>query len=187
MIRNSKESWGWPARAMHWIVAAMVLGLYGHGLWMEDLAGTQHAFQIWLHAAVGITLLLIAAAGFVWWLVNTVPAEPPNLPVWQRHAARLAHWTLYALIFAVTLSGWALAGTLRAPVEIDLFGFVSVPQLLSPGSGYHGLLEETHEVLANGLIVLAGMHVAAALYHHFVRRDAVLWRMLGSRPDRHAG
>lgn len=182
MIRNTSESWGWPARAFHWIIAVMVLGLFAHGLWMEDIPDDAAHFQIWLHSAVGISLLAIAAAAFVWWLVNRVPAEPAETPAWQSGAAHLTHWTLYALIFGVTLSGWALTGTLRAPVEIDMFGFISVPQLLAPGSGYHELFEEAHEVLANVLIALVAVHVAAALYHHYILRDAVLWRMLGRKP-----
>jgi cytochrome b561 len=79
----------------------------------------------------------------------------------------------------VTITGWALAGTLREPVGIDLFGFIGVPQLVAPGSADHELFEEAHEVLSNVLIALVVVHVAAALYHHFVLRDGVLRRMLG--------
>jgi cytochrome b561 len=186
MIRNSNESWGWPTRALHWIVAALVLGLFAQGLWMEDLPRAQRVLQTWLHAAFGISLLFVSALAFVWWLVNPAPAEPPAMPAWQRHAARLAHWALYGLIFAVTVTGWALTGTMREPVAIELIGLIPVPQLLGPGSGYHGMLEETHEVLANALIALAAVHVAAALYHHFVRRDGVLLRMLGAKPKHDA-
>jgi cytochrome b561 len=182
MIRNTRETWGWPARALHWIVAVMVLGLYAHGLWMEDLAPDQERFQLWLHAAVGITLLLLVGAGFVWWLLNRVPEPSADTPAWQHRAASMTHWALYALMFGTILAGWALTGSLREPVAIELFGFIGVPQLLAPGSGAHEFLEEAHEILANVLIVLVGLHVAAALYHHLVLRDPVLWRMLGRKP-----
>ncbi len=187
MIRNTRESWGWPARAFHWIVAVLVLGLFAQGLWLEDLGSDQRLFQTWLHSAVGISLLVIAAAGFLWWLANAVPAESAATPNWQHHAARLAHWALYALIFAATLAGWALVGAMRKPVGIDLFGFISVPQLVGPGSGSHELLEEAHELAAYALIALVVVHVAAALYHHFVLRDAVLLRMLGRKPKPESG
>jgi cytochrome b561 len=182
MIRNTIEGWGWPARALHWIVAAMVLGLFAHGLWLEDLPDDAAHFQVWLHSAVGISLLAIAALAFVWWLVNAVPVEPTATPEWQRRAARIAYWVLYALIFGVTITGWALTGSMREPVGIDLFGFIGVPQLVAPGSASHEFFEEAHEILANVLIALVAVHVAAALYHHFVLRDGVLWRMLGSKP-----
>ncbi len=182
MIRNSKEAWGWPTRALHWVVAFMVLGLFAHGLWLEELPHDSAGFQLWLHAAVGISLLALAAAAFVWWLVNPVPVDPAGTPRMQALAAHGAHWGLYALIFAVTLTGWALTGTLRSPVSVDLFGLFPVPQLTSAGSASHGLLEEAHEVLANVLIALAALHVVAALYHHYVKRDGVLLRMLGRAP-----
>jgi cytochrome b561 len=65
-----------------------------------------------------------------------------------------------------------------------MFGFIGLPQLTAPGSSAHELYEEAHELFAYALIVLVAVHVAAALYHHFVLRDAVLWRMLGSKPQR---
>jgi cytochrome b561 len=182
MIRNSKEGWGWPTRALHWIVAALVLALFAHGLWLEEIPDDASQSQVWLHSAAGVSLLAIAAVAFLWWLVNPVPAEPTATPRWQGLAAHSAHWGLYALIFAVTLSGWALTGTLRTPVSVDLFAAFPVPQLASPGSGSHGLLEEAHEILANVLIALVVVHVAAALYHHVVLRDGVLLRMLGREP-----
>jgi len=160
----------------------MVLGLFAQGLWMEDLAREQRTYQTWLQAAFGVSLLAIAAAGFVWWLVNAVPADPAGTPEWQRRAARLAHWALYALIFGVAITGWALTGTMREPVAIALFGLIEAPQLVGPDSGTHGLFEELHEVLANVLIALVAVHAAAALYHHFVLRDGVLRRMLGRQP-----
>jgi len=186
MIRNTSESWGWPTRALHWIVAALVIGLFVHGLWMEDLGRDARAFNIWLHCAVGISLLAIAAAAFVWWRLNAVPAEPQGTPAWQSRAARFAHWGLYALIFAATIAGWALTGSMRDPVAIQLFGFIDVPQLMGPGSGGHELFEELHELAAYLLIALAGVHATAALYHHFVLRDTVLLRMLGRKP-KHKG
>jgi len=184
MIGNSSESWGWPARTFHWIVAAMVLALFVHGLWLEDIPDDAATFQIWLHSAVGISLLAIAVAAFLWWLVNARPTEPAATPAWQRRAARIAHWALYALIFGATITGWALTGSMREPVGIDLFGFIGVPQLVAPGSGDHEFFEEAHEILANVLIALVAVHVAAALYHHFILRDGVLRRMLSGPPNK---
>jgi cytochrome b561 len=105
MIRNTGESWGWPARVLHWIVAAMALGLFAHGLWMEDLPRDQRGFQTWLHVAVGATLLAFVVVGFVWWLLNAAPRDPARTPVWQRRAAQVVHWVLYALIFATLVAG----------------------------------------------------------------------------------
>jgi cytochrome b561 len=182
MLRNSNDSWGWPARAFHWIVAALVLGLFAHGLLLEALPRDARPDQVWLHVAVGASLIGIVTAGFVWWLLNPVPREPPATPRWQATAARLVHWTLYALIFFTVGAGWLLNDSMRNPVDMQMFGLIPLPRLLAPGSALHRTLEETHEVAAYLLIALVGLHVAAALWHHFVLRDAVLVRMLTGAP-----
>ena len=182
MLRNTTEGWGWPTRALHWIVALMVLVQFGHGLWMDDVARSERAFQFWLHAAMGSSLLVFVAVAFVWWLANPSPREPAGTPGWQKRAAQLTHWALYALLFATMLAGWLLAGTLRDPVEVQMFGFLTLPQLLAPGSSLHEFLEEAHEIAGYLLILLAALHVAAALWHHFVLRDGVLKRMVSGRP-----
>lgn len=183
MIRNTSESWGWPARAFHWIVALMVLGLFGHGLWMEDLSPEARAFHFGLHNSIGISLLPIVAAGFVWWLVNAAPEEPAGTPAWQRLSAHITHWSLYVLTIATVLAGWLLAGTFREPIAVKMFGLIDMPQLLEPGSPYQEPLEEAHELLAYALIALVALHAAAALWHHFVLRDSVLLRMIVGKPE----
>jgi cytochrome b561 len=85
---------------------------------------------------------------------------------------------LYLLTFATAIVGWLMSGTFEHPLEPKVFGLLPVPQLLSAGSPYHEPLVEMHETLAFTLILLVGVHVAAALYHHFVLRDSVLRRMV---------
>ena len=182
MIRNSRDSWGWPTRALHWIVAVAVIALFVHGLWMEELGRDQRGLQIWLHSAIGISLLGLAAEPCAGRVVTAAPAGQPGTRHGQRHAESRVHAGLYRLIFAVTLSGWLLTGAMRVPIDVDLFGVISAPPPVSFGPGYHEVFEEAHEIFANVLIALASVHAAAALYYHFVLRDAVLWRMLGPKP-----
>jgi cytochrome b561 len=184
MLRNTNDSWGWPARAFHWIVAALVLGLFAHGLLLEALPRDARPDQVWLHVTVGASLIGIVTAGFVWWLLNPVPREPAGTPHWQATVARLVHWALYALVFFTVGAGWLLNDAMRNPVDMQMFGFIPLPRLLAPGTVSHGALEEAHEIAAYLLIALVGLHVAAALWHHFVLRDAVLQRMLAGKPKR---
>jgi cytochrome b561 len=100
------------------------------------------------------------------------------MPNWQKFAARIVHGFLYAVAFATVFAGWMLAGSHRTPVEIKMFGFIDMPQLVAAGSPLHNLLEEVHEFLAFTLITLVAMHTAAALWHHFGRHDNVLTRMV---------
>jgi cytochrome b561 len=183
MIGNTSESWGWPARAFHWVIALMILALFGFGLWMADVPPRdQQPFYFGIHASIGITLLALMAARFLWWMVNVAPAAPEGTPAWRRTAAKISHRLLYTLTFATAVVGWLMSGTFKEPLQPKLFGLVPVPQFLEAGSPYNELLEETHEMLAFALIALVIVHTAAALYHHFVRRDRILLRMIVGAP-----
>ena len=179
MIRNTSESWGWPARILHWLIALMVLGLFPFGLWMVDVAPrSERPYYFAMHASLGITLLTLMLVRFIWWVTNVTPAPPEGMPAWQRTAAWISHRLLYFSTFATAIVGWLMSGTFEHPLEPKVFGLFLAPQLLSAGSPYHELLTEMHETLAFVLIALVGIHAAAALYHHFVLRDSVLRRMV---------
>ena len=186
MIRNTGEGWGWPARAFHWLIALMLLALFGLGLWMTEVPAREaQPFYFGIHASIGITLLALMTARFLWWMANVVPDAPEGTPAWQRKAAKISHRLLFALTFATALVGWLMSGTFERPVEPKLFGLVPVPQFLEAGSPLNELLEETHGALAFTLIALVIVHTGAALYHHFVLRDSVLRRMLTGMPEAH--
>ena len=99
-----------------------------------------------------------------------------GVPPWQVQSARVIHWLLYMLLFVMPLLGWMNASWRGMPVV--MFG-LELPQAdgkRAPGWGWTG---DVHSLLANYLMLaLVGLHVAAALYHYFVRRDRVLQRML---------
>jgi len=179
MIRNSASQWGWPAKLLHWVAAAAILILLVHGWWMTHLTPRPErlANYAW-HSALGYDLLALMVMRLLWRWGNAVPAQPAEARPWERFAAHAAHIGLYILIFAVSLTGWAVANTFRTPITKDLLG-LNVPQIVGPVErATRNLLEETHLVLAYVLGALVLLHVAGALWHHFWRRDDVLRRML---------
>jgi cytochrome b561 len=86
------------------------------------------------------------------------------------------HGMLYLLLFALVFSGWAYASS--HGVAVTFFGFATVPAVFANGSGIGQAIGELHSTLGWILLVALGLHIAAALYHHFWRRDRVLSRML---------
>jgi cytochrome b561 len=81
MIRNTIESWGWPARTLHWIVAALVIGLFGFGLWMTEVPPREERhFYIAIHASIGITLLALMLVRLFWRAANVEPDQPVRPP-----------------------------------------------------------------------------------------------------------
>jgi cytochrome b561 len=180
MIRNTSTRWGAAAQAFHWASAALVLYLLVHGWWMTRMAGRDARLSEYAtHASVGYFLLALVMIRMVWRWTNEVPLHPASAPAWERRMAMGVHVALYALLLAEGYLGWALAGTMREPLDRTLGGFVRVPQIMRPGNrDLHETLETAHEVVAWMLAALVVLHVGAAIYHWKVRRDDVLHRML---------
>jgi cytochrome b561 len=173
--------YGSVAQFLHWVIVALLivqvtLGKIGH----ELPVGIERLAMMSRHKSVGITILGIAVIRLAWRWIDRPPALPP-MPRWQELAARLNHWALYALLFALPLTGWLMSSAANRPVS--WFGLVQLPDFIAPDEGLEEALEETHETLVNVLFALAGLHVAAALKHQFVDRNGLLFRMLpGRRP-----
>ncbi len=91
-------------------------------------------------------------------------------------AARFTHHAMYVLLFTVPLFGWAGTSAFGAPIKVfDLF---ELPPLLDKNREFAELLLPTHMILALTLVAFVLLHTAAALHHHFIRKDATLRRML---------
>ena len=178
MLRNSTLAWGWPAKALHWIGAILILLLLGHGWWMTHLAprGPDRLLHYAGHAALGYDFLVLLLLRMLWRWLNPAPAMPPGTKRWEALAAQIGHLGLYVLMFATTIVGWALAGTMRAPMQKDVFG-LTFPAIFGDKS-WHGSLEDTHKVLAYVLAALIVVHIGGALRHHFVKKNDVLRRMV---------
>jgi cytochrome b561 len=178
-FRNSATAWGQVAKLFHWLSALLILFLVGYGWWMTHLlerAGRLTHYQ--LHSVIGWYVLLLIALRLVWRAFNPAPPLPAELPRWERATAYTAHWTLYVLMFIVSISGWMVADTFRQPIEASLFGFIPVPHLVDASHrSYRDAIEATHLVSSYALLALVAVHSAAALRHHFFRKNAVLRRM----------
>ena len=173
MWRNSKLHWGAAARLFHWLGAIVIAVLIGHGWWMTHQAVREQRFPNYgLHADIGYIFLALLLVRFVWKLINPTPDLPAESKAWERLLAHAVHWLLYALMLATALLGWGLAGTFRRPV-----GDFTLPAIVTD-RGLHESLEHWHRVFSYALLALVAAHVAAALWHHFVKRNDVLRGML---------
>ena len=176
-LKNTDERWGPVSQALHWTIVLLILGQGIVGLVMTELRNSPGKVEVYaLHKSVGLTLLALALLRLLWrWYAGT-PRHVPGMPRWQQRAADLSHYGLYALLFAIPLSGWVLNSAAGFPLQ--WFGLFSVPAITGKDHALHELAEELHEWLFWGLVALALVHASAAVHHHLFRRDATLARML---------
>lgn len=191
MLRNTTHGYGHIAIAFHWTMAVLIVVMLALGLYMTSLpptdAGTFQLYQ--LHKSIGFVVLALATLRIVWRLLNRSPKLPDGMTAIERLAAHLGHAGLYALMFALPLSGWLMVSASPWNIPTVLFEVLPVPHLPVPAflgdkNAAEATLKLVHEAAAWFLIALLVVHIAAALKHHFISRDATLRRMISTQPAR---
>lgn len=175
-LRSTAARWGAVTRMFHWGMLLLFAATVPLGLYMTSLPMGAHKLKTYaLHKSIGLTLLALAALRLLWRSTERRPT-PPLMPAWQAHAASAAHVVLYALMFAVPITGWLFNSAAGFPLQ--WFGLANLPALTAPNPALKHLARGLHE---NGVWILVGvvaLHAAAALKHHFVDRDRTLAQML---------
>jgi cytochrome b561 len=175
-VRNTADRYGSVAQTLHWTIVALLIVQFTLGKIADSLPiGLDKLVTLARHKSFGITILALATIRLLWRLFNRPPPLPP-MPGWQRATAHFNHAALYAILFAMPLTGWLMSSAKNFPVS--WFGLIQLPDLIAPDDGLAHNFEEIHEMLSNVLIALVGLHVLAALKHQFVDRDGLLMRML---------
>jgi cytochrome b561 len=175
-FRSTLKEWGTASRWLHWTFAIGLAVMVGLGLWMTGLPTGLRKVRIYsLHKSIGLTLLALVVIRLLWRLAERRPELPP-MPLWQRRAAELVHFLLYALLFLIPLSGWLYNSLAGFPLQ--WFHLVNLPALHASDPTLKPVARDVHEMLAWVLVVFVAGHAAAALKHHFVDRDSTLHLML---------
>ena len=164
------------AMALHWITALLILANLTLGLSMVGLPISPRKLHWYLwHKSIGLTVFLLTSARLGWRTLHRPPPQVP-MPGWQQRASGLSHAALYALLFLIPVSGYLYSSA--TGVQVVWLGVVPLPDLVPKDNALGGALKIVHVTLNSLLVALVLVHVAAALRHHFVDRDAVLARML---------
>lgn len=163
-------------KAIHWIVAALILATIPIGLTMTRLpAGNLQNRLFDLHESIGSTIFALVCIRLAVRLVRGVPEAHPALPRWQRIAAAATHRTLYVLVFALPLLGWLGSSAFGATVSV--YGLFDLPRPIPENKPLSDILFLLHLSGAYLLTALVALHIGAAILH-VVARDGVVQRML---------
>jgi cytochrome b561 len=165
------------AVTLHWLVFLLILAAFPLGYYMHDLPLSPHKLRMYsYHKWIGVTVLMFAVIRVSWRATHRPPAMPETMKPWEKLAAESVHYLLYALIFAIPISGWLMSSAMG--FQTVWFGVLPLPDLVGKNKELAGVLHEVHEMLNYGLAGLVAGHAGAALKHHFIERDDVLVRMI---------
>ena len=178
-LRNTTEGYGLPAVLLHWVMAVLVIGLFGLGLYMTglDYYDPWYHQAPWWHKSIGLVVLVLLVLRALWALANPKPTPLPTHSGWEIGLAHVVHTLLYGLLFCICISGYLISTADGRGVEF--FGWMEIPALIHGIEGQEDIAGDVHFLLAISTIALAALHALAALKHHFLDRDQTLRRMLG--------
>jgi len=180
---NTVQRYGWVSIILHWIMAVVIFGLFGLGVWIRRL----DYYDAWyhrapdLHQSIGMLMLALLLFRLLWTGINVKPAII-GAP-WERIGGLVAHHLLYWLMLVIMVSGYLIP---TAEGEgFNLFGWLHVLALLTLTPAQADINGAVHQFAAWSLMILAGLHTAAALKHHLINRDETLLHMLGMKRAHH--
>jgi cytochrome b561 len=173
---SDRLQYGTTAKVFHWLVVALLLAQSLIGWLMPDIdRGLKPGVAMTFHVSIGLAIVETIVLRLAWRLTHPVAPES-SLPKWQRLISEAVHWLLYVLVLATAFSGWLFA-SFRG-WSMSLFYLVPIPMLASDNAAAGKAIDGLHQALEWTLLVVIGLHVAAAMAHLFVFRDRVMQRML---------
>ncbi len=189
-IFNSATRYGAVAQSFHWLAVVLVIVAWVLGI-SDDLLpkGPARAAGLYIHITAGLLVVVLTIMRLLWRGVDPSPAAEKtefgdwSFAGWIGLGAKLAHVGLYVLLVAAPLVG--IAALFARGNALPVFGLFEIASPWPADRAFARSLKGIHELLAHGLLALAGLHAAAALLHHWVFGDRTLTRMLpGSDADR---
>lgn len=175
--RNSAARYGVPAKTLHWGIVLLLLILFPLGWYMTGLPLGLEKFDAYqLHKSLGLVILAVMLIRLLWRWRDPPPPPQAGLPRLMQIAAKFTHAALYGALFLQI--GLGITMSFKANAPISFFGLFNLPNPLTPDKQMAEWLSTAHSWTGNAIVSLIALHAGAALWHHFVRHDDVLRRML---------
>ena len=171
-IHSNLTKWSFASRFFHWI-SAILLPITWTMIFLYDNLDSK--LYIGLHKAFGVSLLFWMIAR----VINRIFSKAPPavvMPKWQMLLSQLSHFALYALLIAMPIAG--LLMSLYGGRPVDIFGIFQIPVFVTPDRGLARLFNDWHtDIIWPMIIAFTVLHIGAALYHQFVKKDNLIARI----------
>jgi cytochrome b561 len=190
--RRSALGYGRTAMMFHWLIAGLILIDFALALSFSkfnpgDVLYFSFAYR--LHMSTGLAVLALSVACVAWRLLHKSPPLPQTMSALTRVLAKTAHVLLYVFIIAIPVTGWAILSVRKS--RTALLGQLNLPNIAyleqmtrEQRVRYYEFIFPAHIKWSYIGMSLVGLHILAALYHHFYRHDDVLKRMWPGRRTR---
>ena len=183
-LSNEQTRYGLVSVVLHWLIALLTLTLFVVGVWMVELDYYDSWYQQapWWHKGLGVVVICLLVFRWCWQRFDTVPDELGSIASWQLISAKIVHVLMNGLIIVIGVSGYLIV-TAKGKALL-VFDWFAIPAMVTGVDNLEDIAGQLHAVFAYLLIALVGLHMFAALIHHFFYRDKTLTRMLGFNKER---
>jgi cytochrome b561 len=169
-----------PAKWFHWLTVPLLVLSITSGLVIKFIE-EKYKFNFYvLHESTGLIILTLASARLGWRLYCPPPPHPAHLPPSLQITASVVHHTLYAILIMQPILGFfatnAFGFPLRGPTAF--LGFIDLPKFMEANELLANRLITAHRLIGWSLPFLLAAHIGGAIYHHALRKDGTLLRML---------
>lgn len=173
MARSDLQRYHWLSVLLHWSVALLIIGLLVLGFFLEDLPKGPFRKELFnLHKSFGLIVFALIVFRIFWRLKSPVPDHVPGT-AYQVGLAKLAHVLIYILMVFVPLAALTAGSFNRG---FDFFALHLDP-VFPVNKDFSHQLMNVHGWVAYALAALVLLHVSAAIWHHFIKKDGLLRRM----------
>ena len=163
-------------RTLHWLMALLIFGALGLGVWSTQLPrGDARGEVLFVHKSIGVAVLALIVLRIVARLALGSPPYAVALDRLVHASAQAAHGLLYLLMIALPVSGYVMSSA--GGHDVSFFGLFTLPPLVSPDKALAASADEAHYVFAWAIGVVLVLHLAAVVWHAWLKRDTVLTRM----------
>ncbi len=168
------------AKLFHWVTVVLMLIALTFGFVIKYIKDEPKMVFYAIHESAGLTILMVAIARLAWRWLSPPPPLHESIPAHMRLAATVVHHALYAILIIQPLLGFFATNAWGFPVqgETAYLGFIDIPAVIGETPWLARILSTIHTVFAYMLVVLLLAHVGGAVFHHAIRRDGTLMRML---------
>jgi cytochrome b561 len=133
-----------------------------------------------IHESAGLTILLVAIVRLAWRRMSPPPPLPDHIPAPMRKGAAAVHHALYALLILQPIIGFVATNAWGFPMQgaTAYLGLIDIPAVIGETPWLAKILSTIHTVFGYTIVALLVAHVGGAVFHHAIRRDGTLMRML---------
>jgi len=172
-LKNSLSEYGVLAKFFHWTLFILIVIMLIVGFVMSDITNKFLKYEIVnLHKLLGLIILVLMTLRLAWAMSNP---KPLLTTFWEKTVAKIVHQSLYILLILMPLTGWIMS-TAHGKPPTWLGWKIKLP--LQTNQNVAQLFATYHNKLAIMIILLLSLHILAALYHHIIKKDHILRRML---------